>query len=36
MYQGPDLVVQGVSYDLSRPEDAARMWGMVDTVGRFE
>ena len=26
MYEGPDLVVQGVSYDLSRPEDAARMW----------
>jgi hypothetical protein len=27
MYQGPDPVVQGVGYDLSRPEDAARMWG---------
>ena len=26
---------QGVGYDLSRPEDAARMWGMVDAVGRF-
>jgi hypothetical protein len=36
MYQGPDLVVQGVGYDLSRPEDAARMWGMVDAVGRFD
>ena len=36
MYQGPDLVVQGVSYDLSRPQDAARMWGMVDAVGKFE
>jgi hypothetical protein len=36
MYQGPDLVVQGVSYDTSRPEDAARMWGLVDAVGRFE
>ena len=36
MYQGPDLAVQGVSYDLSRPQDAARMWGMVDAVGRFE
>jgi hypothetical protein len=35
MYQGLDLVVQGVSYDLSRPQDAARMWGMVDAVGRF-
>ena len=23
-------------YDLSRPEDAARMWGMVDAVGRFD
>jgi hypothetical protein len=36
MYQGPDLVVQGVSYDLTRPEDRARMWGLVDAVGRFE
>jgi hypothetical protein len=36
MYQGPDLVVQGVSYDLSQAEDAARMWGMVDAVARFE
>jgi hypothetical protein len=36
MYQGPDLVVQGVSYDLSWPQDAARMWGMVDAVGKFE
>jgi hypothetical protein len=36
MYQGPDLVVQGVSYDLSQPQDAARMWGMVDAVARFE
>jgi hypothetical protein len=36
MYQGPDLVVQGVGYDLSQPEDAARMWGMVDAVGRFD
>ena len=36
MYQGPDLVVQGVGYDLSRPEDAARMWGMVDAVARFD
>jgi hypothetical protein len=36
MYQGPDLVVQGVSYDLSKPEDKARMWGMVDSVARFE
>jgi len=36
MYQGPDLVVQGIGYDLSRPQDAARMWGMVDAVGRFD
>jgi hypothetical protein len=36
MYQGQDLVVQGVCYDLSRPEDRARMWGMIDSVARFE
>ncbi len=36
MYQGPGPVVQGVSYDLSKPEDRARMWGMVDSVARFE
>jgi hypothetical protein len=36
MYQGPDLVVQGVSYDLTRPEDKARMWGMVDSAAAFE
>jgi hypothetical protein len=35
-YQGEDLVVQGVSYDTRKDEDAARMWGMVDAVGRFE
>ncbi|MFD0656995.1 hypothetical protein [Thermocatellispora tengchongensis] len=34
MWQGPEPVVQGVTYRL--PEDAARMWGMVDAVGRFE
>src|SRR5262245_38762446 len=34
MYQGPNPVVQGVSYTL--PEDAGRMWGLVDAVGRFE
>ncbi|NUR91068.1 MAG: hypothetical protein HOY71_43930 [Nonomuraea sp.] len=34
MYQGRGPVVQGVSYEL--PADAARMWGMVDAVGRFE
>lgn len=36
MYQGPELKVQGVTYDTRVPEDAARMWGMVDAVGRFE
>lgn len=36
MYQGPDPVVQGVTYDTGKPEDAARMWGLVDAVGRFE
>jgi hypothetical protein len=36
MYQGPDLVVQGVCYDLGKPEDAARMWGMIDAVAAFE
>jgi hypothetical protein len=36
MYQGPDLVVQGVCYDLSKPEDKARMWGMTDSVAAFE
>jgi hypothetical protein len=36
MYQGPDLVVQGVCYDLTRPEDKARMWGMVDSVAVYE
>ncbi len=36
MYQGPDLVVQGVCYDLGKPADAARMWGMVDAVAVFE
>jgi hypothetical protein len=36
MYQGADLVVQGVTYDLRKPEDAARMWGMIDSVAQFE
>ena len=36
MYQGPDLVVQGASYDLTDPADAARMWGMIDSVAVFE
>ncbi|WP_433248424.1 hypothetical protein ACQPYK_00495 [Streptosporangium sp. CA-135522] len=34
MYQGPGPVVQGVTHTL--PQDAARMWGLVDAVGRFE
>ncbi|MER6513384.1 hypothetical protein ABT158_41705 [Nonomuraea sp. NPDC001636] len=34
MYQGPRTVVQAVTYRL--PDDAARMWGLVDAVGRFE
>jgi hypothetical protein len=36
MYQGPDLVVQGVTYDLAKPEDKARMWGMIDSVAVCE
>ncbi|GAA2423585.1 hypothetical protein GCM10010191_39530 [Actinomadura vinacea] len=36
MYQGADLKVQGVSYDTRKEEDAARMWGMVDAVARYE
>jgi hypothetical protein len=36
MYQGPELVVQGVCYDLTKPEDKARMWGMIDSVATFE
>ena len=36
MYQGPELVVSGVSYDLAKPEDKARMWGMIDSVAVFE
>ena len=32
MYQGPELVVQGVTHDTGDP----RMWGLVDAVGRFE
>ena len=35
-YHGPDLVVQGVALDLTDPDDAERMWGMVDAAGRFE
>ncbi|MFV2172516.1 hypothetical protein ACFHW2_03255 [Actinomadura sp. LOL_016] len=36
MYQGPDLKVQGVTLDTRDPEDAARMWGMVDSLARYE
>jgi hypothetical protein len=36
MYQGPDLVVQGVTYDLAKPDDKARMWGMIDSVAVCE
>ena len=36
MYQGAELVVQGVCYDLSEPADRARMWGMIDSVATFE
>ncbi|MBO2448286.1 hypothetical protein J4573_14370 [Actinomadura barringtoniae] len=36
MYQGPDLKVQGVTYDARKEEDAARMWGMVDAAARYE
>jgi hypothetical protein len=36
MYQGEQLKVQGVTYDTTRAEDAARMWGLVDAVGRFQ
>ena len=35
MYQGP-LVVQGVTYDLDNPDDAARMMGIVDSAARFQ
>jgi hypothetical protein len=35
MYQGPELVVQGVCYDLSKPAERARMWGMIDSVATF-
>lgn len=31
MYQGPDPVVQGVTYDTGKDG----LWGMVDAVGRF-
>jgi hypothetical protein len=34
MYQGPELVVQGVSLDTVT--DADRMWGLVDAAARFD
>jgi hypothetical protein len=36
MYQGAELVVQGVCYDLDNPADKARMWGMIDSVAVFQ
>ena len=35
MWQGP-LKVEGLSLRLDVPEDAARLWGIVDSVARFE
>lgn len=35
MYQGP-LKVEGVTLDLANPDDQARMFGLVDSVARFE
>jgi len=35
MYQG-ELEVQGLTLDFDKPEDRARMWGLTDTVARFE
>ncbi len=35
MYQG-ELEVQGLSYDLAKPEDRAKMFGLVDSVAAFE
>ncbi len=35
MYQGP-LVVQGLKLDASKPEDKARLFGLLDNVARFE
>ncbi|MEX2208653.1 MAG: hypothetical protein WEF50_20755 [Myxococcota bacterium] len=34
MYQG-ELVVQGLAYDLAKPEDRAKMFGLVDSVAEF-
>ena len=34
MYQGP-LSVQGLRYDLTKPDDKAKMVGFVDAVARF-
>ncbi len=35
MYQGP-LVVQGVEWDLTTEMGRANLWGLVDSVARFE
>jgi len=35
MWQGP-LKVEGVHFDLTNPDDAAKMMGIVDSVARFE
>jgi hypothetical protein len=35
MYQGP-LVVQGVEWDLTTDAGKGAMWGIVDSVARFE
>ncbi|HZQ87956.1 MAG TPA: hypothetical protein VFA83_24120 [Acidimicrobiales bacterium] len=34
MWQGP-LKVEGVHFDLTKPDDAAKMMGIVDSVARF-
>jgi hypothetical protein len=39
MYQGPELVVQGLHLEYTSEEDRARLeqpWGIVDHVARFE
>ncbi len=35
MYQGP-LAVQGKEWDLTTDTGRANMWGLVDSVARFE
>ena len=36
MYQGPDLVVEHLEYDLADPDVQAAMYGLVDNLARFE